>query len=130
MTQRRKITDERDARRCLAAARTAGQTAGRWAQAHGVDGRSLNAWRMNLTRGGERRPAPTRRATPALAAAPRATTALATPPRPALVELLPALAPPAARARYLVHVGAHRLELGDDFNPQTLRRLVEALRAC
>jgi hypothetical protein len=27
-----------------------GLTAGEWAREHGIDGRSLNAWRMNLAR--------------------------------------------------------------------------------
>lgn len=46
---RRKIEDERDARACLKAAKAAGLTAGEWAREHGVDGRSLNAWRINLS---------------------------------------------------------------------------------
>lgn len=50
MNERRKITDEADARRGLAAARRAGEHVGSWAQANGVDGRSLNAWRMALSR--------------------------------------------------------------------------------
>jgi hypothetical protein len=39
--KQRKITDEREARRCLAAARAAGGTVGLWARANGIDGRSL-----------------------------------------------------------------------------------------
>jgi hypothetical protein len=46
---RRKIEDEREARRCLKSARAAGLTAGEWAREHGIDGRSLNAWRINLS---------------------------------------------------------------------------------
>jgi len=47
---RRKIVDEREARRCLKAAKAAGLSVGAWARAHGIDGRSLNAWRINMTR--------------------------------------------------------------------------------
>ena len=48
MASARKIADETEARRCLRAARLAGLSAGEWARARGIDGRSLNAWRMNL----------------------------------------------------------------------------------
>ena len=123
MTERRKITDADDARRCLAAARRAGEPVGAWAQANGVDGRSLNAWRMNLARrgGGSRRRA--------RAQAQPARAALALRPRPALVELIPAPRP-APPARYVVLVGDVRIEVGDGFDVTTLRRLVGALRAC
>jgi hypothetical protein len=45
-----KITTEDEARRCLRAAKAAGQTPGEWARAHGIDGRSLNMFRVNLDR--------------------------------------------------------------------------------
>jgi hypothetical protein len=32
--------------------------------------------------------------------------------------------------RYVVHVGVLRVEVGDDFAAETLRRIVEVLRAC
>ena len=48
----RKITDEREAQRCLAAAKRAGVSAGEWARARGIDGRSLHAWQMNVERRG------------------------------------------------------------------------------
>ena len=117
MNERRKITDEHEARRCLAAAARRGLRVGAWAQANGIDGRALNAWRMNLARRAAPRAAPGR---------PVARMA----PRTALVELIPA--PPAASttARYTVCVGAWRVEVGDDFTPATLRRLVEVLRGC
>ena len=54
----RKVEDEADARRCFRAAQLAGQTAGQWGRAHGVDGRSLRAWQVDL----ERRLQPTSRA--------------------------------------------------------------------
>jgi transposase-like protein len=106
---RRKIEDERDARTCLRAATAAGVSVGEWAREHEVDGRSLNAWRINLARAGagERGPASTLR----------------------LVELVPAPTP-RADARYVVHVSGAQIELADDFREETLVRLVRTLRAC
>mgnify|MGYP000923185636 CR=1 FL=1 len=127
MNERRKITDEREARRCLAAARKAGERAGAWARAHGIDGRSLNAWRINLARRGAGS-TPTRAAT-----RPPTTLVVRARPRPAVVELVPASRPTesaSTAARYVVHVGEIRVEVSDDFAAETLRRLVEALRAC
>jgi hypothetical protein len=48
----RKIEDEAHARRCLAAVKAAGGDSAAWANANGVDARSLNAWRVNLSRRG------------------------------------------------------------------------------
>ena len=103
----RKVGSEQEARRCLAAARAAGERAGDWARTHGIDGRSLNAWRVNLERHGAPRPR----------AAPR------------LVELVPTT-PAAPAARYVLHVGGVELELGDDFHEDTVRRLVQVLLSC
>jgi len=104
---RRKIEDEREARRCLKAAAAAGLSTGEWAREHGIDGRSLNAWRINLSRStNEREVQPLR-----------------------LVELVPA-AVERGDARYLVRVGDVAIELGPDFDDETLVRLVRALRSC
>ena len=46
-----------------------------------------------------------------------------------LVELVPT-SRPAAAAQYAVTLGEVRVELGDDFDPRTLRRILEVLRAC
>ena len=46
----RKIADETDAHACLEAAARSALSRAEWARAHGVDARSLNAWRMNLAR--------------------------------------------------------------------------------
>lgn len=121
MGRARKIVDEADARRCMLAAKQAGQSVGKWAPAHGIDGRSLHAWQVNLDR---RRPAalPTERV-PELK-----------PAAHALVELVstaPATAAVApSRARYVVEVGGARVEFGDDVSVDTLRRVVGALRSC
>lgn len=80
---------------------------GEWARDNGVDGRSLNTWRINLSR----------------SRAPEGAAKLR------LVELVPAT-PPRADTRYVVHVDGARIELADDFREETLVRLVRALRAC
>jgi hypothetical protein len=109
----RKIADEADARKCLAAVARSGGDLGAWTRAHGVDGRSLNLWKLNL----ERRP---RRAS-------------ARPESKALtvVELVPDRgAPVVLGARYALEVAGVRLELGDDFQEDAVRRLVRVLRSC
>lgn len=103
----RRISTEQEARRCLAAAGAARDGLAAWARSHGVDGRSLNAWRVNLER----------RSLPRPHAAPK------------LIELVPATAA-VSSARYVLHIDGVGLELGDDFNEQTLRRLVHLLRSC
>ncbi len=50
---RRKIEDELEARRCLRALDAEGVDLRTWARAHGVDGRSLHAWRVNFARWGQ-----------------------------------------------------------------------------
>lgn len=118
MSVGRKIESEREAVRCLRAAERKGVSAGEWARAHGVDGRSLRAWQMNLARRGTtvgRRKAQRK---------PERTTH-------ALVELLPSPAPAArGTGRYVLDVGRARVEFGDDASVATLRRVLEALRSC
>jgi hypothetical protein len=107
----------------LAAAQAAGGEVGQWARAHGIDGRSLNTWRMNLGRRGEAmRGSETRR----VAQARRVIGA-------GLVELVPApvdAGPRRTAGRYVLWIGDARLEFGDDFGAVTLRRLIEVLRSC
>ncbi len=112
MSGRRKIGNEHEARRCLSQVEAAGGEVGAWARAHGIDGRSLNAWRVNLARRGSAAEQ-SRRSSPVSA----------------LVELVPE--PSSSRiARYVVDIGGARVELGDDFSEPTLRRLIEVLRSC
>ena len=106
--RRRKIRDEADARACLAAVRATGGGRVAWSHAHGVDARSLNAWRVAR----ERRGSTTRRAGV-----------------PALVELV-STSPRRGAAQYVVDLGAARIELDDLCSADTLQRLVRALRAC
>ena len=99
---RRKIRDGLDAERCLEAAKASGLGRAEWARRNGVDGRSLNAWRVNLSRGS------------------------AEPLR--LVELL---APPhPSTGRYVVHVGELSVEVDDAFREETLARLLRVVSAC
>lgn len=108
----RRIFSEKDARRCLAAATAAGSGLAVWARRQGIDGRSLNAWRVNLERRGG---APLRSA------------------QSKLVELVAAPAParvPPVHAPYVLHVGGVVLEIGATFDEQSLRRLVGLLKSC
>ena len=120
MASGRKIEDEREAVRCLRAAERAGLSAGEWGRAHGIDGRSLRAWKMNIERRGARVRRRKRRPKVQRAAH-------------ALVELVPAAAHSARGAgegRYVLEVGGARVEFGDDVSAATLRRVLEALRSC
>lgn len=105
----RKVFNEQDARRCLAAVRASRRELAEWAREHGVDGRSLNLWRVNLERRGVVRV--------------RAET-------PRMIELVPMAARVVARAPYVLRIGGVELELGADFDEQSLRRLVGLLKSC
>lgn len=109
MTGLRKVADERDARACLSALAKSGETLRGWARRNRVDGRSLRAWQINLSRA--------------------ATTALARRVPAQLIELVPATRPTMA-GRYVVRVGACSVDVGDDFDAGTLGRIVEVLRSC
>jgi hypothetical protein len=115
----RKIEDEREAVRCLRAAERQGVSAGAWARAHGVDGRSMHAWQMNIARRGTS-PKKRRKALPKARAAAHA-----------LIELVPSAMPATQGAgRYALVLGGARVEFGDDVSVATLRRVIEALRSC
>jgi transposase-like protein len=103
----RKVRDARDARACLAAAAKSGMARPAWAAAHGVDPRSLNAWRINLGRA-----------------------ARSTAPSPvSLVEYVPT-ALPAESARYRVLCGALAVEVDAAFDAEVLRRLLAVVASC
>lgn len=108
MSELRKIVDERDARACLSALARSAEPLRAWARRNGIDGRSLRAWKINLS---------------------RSTTALAKRSTTHLVELVPAPTPAITR-RYMVRVGVGAIEVADDFDPGTLRRIIEVLRSC
>lgn len=121
---RRKIEDEAEALRCLSAIEAEGGDIRRWACEHGIDGRSLHAWRVNFARWGKGNSAPRRRR----AQVARSTTSTA------LVELVPSRdrrAPSlSGTCRYMLEVKGGRVEFGDDFSEPTLRRVVGILRTC
>ena len=101
MAEARKIKNEADALACLAAARASGAGTAQWARAHGVDGRSLNAWRVNMERRGD---------------GPEG-----------FVEVVPGAVP---GGRYVLEVDGARLEFDDGCSSHTLRRVLDVLRAC
>ena len=101
----RKIRDEADALRCLRAAGSSGGSDVDWAHAHGVDARSLRAWRMNLGRRGAQKGGLR------------------------LVELVPT-APSSPGARYVLSMGDVRVEFDDGCSVDGLLKVVRALRAC
>ena len=106
----RRIFNEQDARRCLAAAKASRGGLAAWAREHRVDGRSLNAWRVNL----ERRGVPRVRAV-----------------GPKLIELVSAASVPTpSPAPYVLHVRGIELEVGDNFDEHSLRRLLVLLKSC
>ena len=104
----RKVFNEQDARRCLAAVMKSRVDLGTWARAHGVDGRSLNLWRANL----ERRGAVRVRAAP-----------------PKMVEVVVATQS-GPRAPFVLRIGGVELEVGAFFDEGALRRLVGLLKSC
>lgn len=104
----RRIINEADARRCLAAVGASRSGLSDWARAHGIDGRSLNLWRVNLSRRGQ-----ARRAAPV----------------PRMVELVPVGAPPSA-SLYVLRVDGVELEVGHSFDEASLVRLVRVLKSC
>ena len=106
--ERRKISCEIEARSALKAIARAGISIKTWARAHGVDGRSLHAWEMALTRRAQGVVRPRRTA--------------------ALVELVPAT--PLSSARYVMRVGEISFEFGEDASEEMLRRAIGVVRSC
>jgi hypothetical protein len=102
----RKIRDEEDARACLTAAMDLKLSPLLWAHAHGVDARSLNAWRVALSRRDKNRK----------------------PIAHTLVELVPSIRH--QTARYGVSCGGFRVEFDDGFSGETLARVLHVLRRC
>jgi hypothetical protein len=107
----RKVFNEQDARRCLTAVKASRRELGAWAREHGVDGRSLNLWRLNLERRGVLR---------VRATAPKLVELVVT--RPAVVV--------APQAPFVLRIGGVELEVGDQFDETSLRRLVGVLKSC
>jgi hypothetical protein len=118
MSKHRKVQSASEARRCLSAVKASGLSVKEWARPRGIDGRSLHAWQMNLERA----------AKPAVNRKCRSPSTAPVAANMHLVELVPSASP--GSRRYVVHVGAASVELDDDFDAQTLRKIVEVLRSC
>ena len=88
------------------AGRMAGVGLAQWCQRHGVDGRSLQAWSLNLGMGVRRTQAPGQ----------------------ALVELVADR--PSASGRYVLRVGPVAIEVDDSFDEAALRRLLAVVSSC
>lgn len=105
----RKIRDEAEARACLARAAQSGLPRAEWARAHGIDARSLNAWRLNLAWTGT------------------AHTPVTPPLR--LVELVASASPPSA-VPLRVRCGPFVVEVASDFDDAVLGRLLATVARC
>ena len=101
----RKIRDGTDALACLQAVEHSALPLAQWARMQGIDGRSLNAWRMNLGGG----PGPE--------------------PHLKMVELT-LVTPVKQAARYVVHLGDIAVEVDEHFDDDTLRRLLDVVAEC
>ena len=100
---RRKVRDEDDAWELLDEWEASGLELRDFCEQRGINGRSLNCWRLNL---GAREPEPTLR----------------------LVEVV--TAQPAHKAEYRVAVGDVVVQVDDDFRDDTLARLLRVVSAC
>jgi hypothetical protein len=98
----RKVRTAAEAAALLEEANANGVERAAWARRHGIDGRSLNAWRVNLAR---RRPEP----------------------RLELVELVPR---GRESASLVVRCGPFSVEVGDGFDDEALRRVLRVMAAC
>ncbi len=101
----RKVRTAAEAAALLEGAEANGVERAEWARRHGIDGRSLNAWRVNLGR--RALPSPERRLE--------------------LVELVPEV----GVARLLVvRCGPFAVEVGAGFDDELLRRVLTVVAAC
>lgn len=100
----RKVRDAEEAAALLDAVEASGMARADWAHRHGIDARSLNAWRLILRR--KERPM--------------------TPLH--LVELVTATAP--SGAPLLVRCGPFSVEIGPDVDDDVLRRVLRGMASC
>ena len=101
----RRINDEEDARACLRAVGISGMARAVWARTHGVNPRSLNAWRIALERRGPRESAAGLRLVELVAAAPVVTA-------------------------YRVRVGRFEVDVEPGYDDGALVRLLRVLASC
>ena len=104
MARRRKVRDERDARTLLREVDSSGLSISEFCARAGVDGRSLNCWRVNLERSGA--------------------VNIASSPAPVRFLEVVSTQSPSCRPVYRVSIGDLVIEVGDDFQEETLGRLL------
>ncbi len=102
---RRKVRNRDDARALLEELADSGLELKVFCRRKGIDGRSLQCWRTNLSH---------------------------RPPQPAvrLVELVARDARPASAPRYRIHLNDRVIEVDDAFRSDTLARLLDVVDAC
>jgi hypothetical protein len=98
----RKVRDAEDAGALLDEVAASGIPRAVWARDHGIDPRSLNAWRLVLTRAARRADRPLR-----------------------LVEWVPTVSSP-----FVVRVGRYAVDVDPAFDAMALRRLLEVVASC
>ena len=102
----RKVTDAQEARSLLDEQQRSGLEPAPFARSRGIDGRSLNAWRINLARGASAKVAESLQ----------------------LVELV--ANQPEARASMTVRCGPFSVDVPPRFDQDDLARLLDVLAAC
>lgn len=103
----RKIRDEVDALACLEAASHSGVSRKQWAHDHAIDARSLNTWRRNLDRRGQRQQTGLR-----------------------VVELVPAVTSSPASQPLVVRFGPWAVEVPQGFEEDLLVRVLDVIATC
>lgn len=111
MATRRKVRDEREARGLLDELQGSGLGMPEFCARVGVDGRSLNCWRVNL----ERRDGVDK--------------AVTAPPSSVRFLEVVGVRPPTRRAVYRLRLGRVLIEVDDDFEEDTLGRLLTVASA-
>lgn len=109
----RRIENEEDAVDCLMRVECSGLELHEWVRRHGVDGRSLHCWRLNFERRGRQVPK-----------------AIPTQNVSRMVELVTHESEPPTDARYLIRSGIFEVEVCDDFDDDTLSRLLAVVATC
>lgn len=109
----RKIENEEDAVDCLMRVDRSGLELHEWVRRHGIDGRSLHCWRLNFERRGRQ--------------VPEANLAQNV---SRMVELVTDERKPPTDARYLIRSGIFEVEVRDDFDDDTLSRLLAVVATC
>lgn len=113
-TMRRKVRDQVEAKELLSALSSSGRSMPEFCAERGIDGRSLQCWRVNLARGAR---AAHRRS----AHRPLRLVELGSPPP------MPTLARP---SKYRVVFGDAVIEVEDSFEEETLARLLRVVSGC